>query len=685
MKQLLKKEWREQFKVALIGLVIFTIVLITAVRTGLSPLRTLFQGYGNTIAAAGLQPLVSSSLLVQSAFFCALFGGLLGWLQIQAERHPDLRAFLLHRPMERTTILWSKLLAGLGLYAVGAGLPMAGLVIYVIIPGHVPAPFEWAMVLPLVNIFLLGLLFLVAGMLTGARQARWYGSRIFGLGPAVLTACLMFSVHENWHALVSLALVGALLMVTLWSSFQTGGTYSNQCRSGKVALSLTCVATAYILSGLVIAVLDSLLSTNPPYRYSNYQITKDGQVYQVTQGGGVPAEITDLNGRLLLDKSTGKPVKLADFNRRYPVVFSTGVNFKHSDPNAEYYGLNRNISYFIPWRMSDKVLWYWTRDGRLVGFDGITRLQVGSLGPDGPVVAGAALQRRFDPPETYYYNYFETFNPPRVLASGNTLYLVDVDHQTATPFFTATNQDGIGGFSVNNNALVSEEVLVVTREAIHLIDTKGRTLLSVPYEPAVPAYSQISVYELAGTNYAVEFLPDYQLNIKLGGKLPDQIAWVDKNGGLTRREKLPLLPEYNSDDFVNNCCLLIVSPAPRLGGELVSAHHDHEKYHFDKWDGLSFIPAIFSVLVGWVWGRRYHFTGREQAAWAGFNFVFGIPGLLAFFCVQEWPARETCPHCRKQRLVDREQCEHCGGEFAPPVRNGTEIFESAGAVETTPA
>ena len=203
MKQLLKKEWREQFKVALIGLVIFTIVLITAVRTGLSPLRTLFQGYGNTIAAAGLQPLVSSSLLVQSAFFCALFGGLLGWLQIQAERHPDLRAFLLHRPMERTTILWSKLLAGLGLYAVGAGLPMAGLVIYVIIPGHVPAPFEWAMVLPLVNIFLLGLLFLVAGMLTGARQARWYGSRIFGLGPAVLTACLMFSVMKTgmrWSA-----------------------------------------------------------------------------------------------------------------------------------------------------------------------------------------------------------------------------------------------------------------------------------------------------------------------------------------------------------------------------------------------------------------------------------------------------------------------------------------------------
>jgi len=25
--------------------------------------------------------------------------------------------------------------------------------------------------------------------------------------------------------------------------------------------------------------------------------------------------------------------------------------------------------------------------------------------------------------------------------------------------------------------------------------------------------------------------------------------------------------------------------------------------------------------------------------------------------------------------VDREHCEYCGGEFNPPERNGTEIFE----------
>jgi predicted amidophosphoribosyltransferase len=49
--------------------------------------------------------------------------------------------------------------------------------------------------------------------------------------------------------------------------------------------------------------------------------------------------------------------------------------------------------------------------------------------------------------------------------------------------------------------------------------------------------------------------------------------------------------------------------------------------------------------------------------------------------VEEWPAREACPHCKKFRVVDRERCEHCGAEFAPPEKNGTEVFESLAAVK----
>jgi hypothetical protein len=32
-------------------------------------------------------------------------------------------------------------------------------------------------------------------------------------------------------------------------------------------------------------------------------------------------------------------------------------------------------------------------------------------------------------------------------------------------------------------------------------------------------------------------------------------------------------------------------------------------------------------------------------------------------------------------VVDRGQCEHCGADFAPPEKNGTEIFEPLIAVK----
>ncbi len=87
------------------------------------------------------------------------------------------------------------------------------------------------------------------------------------------------------------------------------------------------------------------------------------------------------------------------------------------------------------------------------------------------------------------------------------------------------------------------------------------------------------------------------------------------------------------------------------------------------------MPAMICVAFGWWLGRRHHFTTKAQAGWGFFHLIFGLPGLLAFLAVQEWPMKESCPKCKKLRAVDREQCEYCGAEFAPPAKTGTEIFE----------
>jgi hypothetical protein len=91
---------------------------------------------------------------------------------------------------------------------------------------------------------------------------------------------------------------------------------------------------------------------------------------------------------------------------------------------------------------------------------------------------------------------------------------------------------------------------------------------------------------------------------------------------------------------------------------------------------LGLAGAVVCVGAGWWLGRRYHFTAGSQLKWAIFHLLTGLPGFLGFLCVQEWPAREPCPNCKKMRLVDREKCEYCGADFAPPAKNGTEIFEA---------
>src|ERR1017187_8185879 len=119
MKALIQKDLRENLKVAVIGLLIFSLLLIQAYQTCLATLTNLITRNMSGQMNA-LQPLLAHSLLIETTFFCGLFGAALGWLQTRNEAHRDLWAFLIHRPITRTGIFWGKTVAGLGLYLFGA-------------------------------------------------------------------------------------------------------------------------------------------------------------------------------------------------------------------------------------------------------------------------------------------------------------------------------------------------------------------------------------------------------------------------------------------------------------------------------------------------------------------------------------------------------------------------------------
>src|ERR1017187_4693524 len=201
MKTLVRKELRENVRLAALGLVVHTLMLV--------------QQYREYVAAPTnmSQPLTNPGILWSAAWFCGIFGAVLGWLQIHNERRPDLWAFLIHRPMTRTGIFLGKVMAGLGLYALVVGLPLLCFIVWARLPGHVAAPFEIAMLRPVAVYVLAGILYYFAGMLADLRQARWYASRVLGVGVAVVVSLLVSLSPALWQSLL-LILIGAAILAT---------------------------------------------------------------------------------------------------------------------------------------------------------------------------------------------------------------------------------------------------------------------------------------------------------------------------------------------------------------------------------------------------------------------------------------------------------------------------------------
>jgi hypothetical protein len=149
---------------------------------------------------------------------------------------------------------------------------------------------------------------------------------------------------------------------------------------------------------------------------------------------------------------------------------------------------------------------------------------------------------------------------------------------------------------------------------------------------------------------------------------------LTKNGEITKREDLPALASPRAPQQGEQIVNAMLPPVAHLIPPLLSGAA--AKYKTD-WHEVQFGfgCSVLCALLGMWLGRRYSFSAKRQATWALFNLCFGVPGLLAFIGVQEWPAREKCDNCGKLRVVSNEKCEHCSSGFPPPKKNGTEIFE----------
>lgn len=681
MKTLIQKELRENFKLAVLGAALFGFLLATVYHQYSKFCASLALGESSGFESPDIAQPLLGDVPKFTMVFGALFAAVLGWFQIHNERHRDLRAFLIHRPASRAEIFGAKAIAGLLLYGAGLGLPLLWIIGMTIIPGHVAAPFEWAMLLPVTACFLSGVLYYFAGMLTSLRQARWYASRGMGLGVAILVSISLFNLPHFGRVMFLILAGGAILATAAWGSFVSGGYYEGQPRAGRGALAICLMFGCFIV---VMGGMALVLSLTPEdfessSQWSQFQMTKDGTLYKLAKPAGKPVQITTLDGKPLEDPHTHQPVTLDAFNRDAAQESSIGVNFDDSAsrPEKHPWPYAYSTSYFRFWRQTHGVLWYWNRNGRLWAYDAASRRFLGSLGPNGftPGVAFGPDRFRLEDPHFGYYNPSYRAS---TLMTDTAVYKLDLDNRTASVLFRPLNNERIGN-AVDISTVKGSDwnyTLIASEKAIQLVKPDGKTVWQMPFEPGYPDYNNVTVSLLETTNaYAVWFKPSYFTNELRHWTLPTRVVWLGADGTVVNRTNLPDLAGAQKWELTLGGQLIrsMIPPSFYFAPSYVDGRR---LFKYFPWEEFRYSTgwAVVCAGIGWYLGRRNYFTFGNQLQWAGFNLLFGLPGLLAFLCLHEWPARELCPNCKRLRFVNRERCEHCDAAFAPPAKNGTEIF-----------
>jgi hypothetical protein len=91
---------------------------------------------------------------------------------------------------------------------------------------------------------------------------------------------------------------------------------------------------------------------------------------------------------------------------------------------------------------------------------------------------------------------------------------------------------------------------------------------------------------------------------------------------------------------------------------------------------MMFIPAV----AAWWYSGRLGLSGRARIIWGVIGSLAGLGTLLGMLAIYPKPVRQRCPHCERQRRIDTETCEFCGGDWPIFQGEGIEIYSSSSEV-----
>jgi hypothetical protein len=695
LRAIVWKELHERLKVTFVCLVI--------VVAG----QFISLGFQRMMSLAGAGTVGSPFTFTFFTLTSALSGLLIGRAQIVHENRGDRWGFLAHRPVRRSTLFFGKALAGVLLYCVATGVPLAFITAWMAAPGHRPLPWDPSMALPGVADMLCGLVYYFAAMLVGMREARWYGSRFLSLGAAIACSGAVLYVSHFWQALAIAAIGVAVVGMAAVATLIGGGRYEPLSRPGRMALGLTVVPGLTLAGTLVIGIISLTMfsrgAARDGIRSTGYAIAGDGSIVQRVQvqrlfsASQQVVAVKDLQGHAIerYQDSVARAKLTAG------VISTPAVSLHPEAPTTlESFGSGYRGTHdlFVQLTSSppapSEVSWYFVRRvGLIAAYENRSARLLGWMGPDGFSMGDSLPSHRFEGP---LRPSTEVFYAQPVLAFPSAVYRVDLRQRVIRKVFAPTPGDTVLGAVTSGDSTLAMSVygprakfdVIATIRSVYVQAADGTAELSEVRDSVTAAYGTVTVSRALLASGTPTFFwysaSDRPFIHGEPGTAAGHITEFGEGNRIVAQVPIPRDTVPTATDKVSAEDVLSASAIPvtwrvarkvylRLSGRRTVSPRIWQRSEVVDWI-VSSIASLIGAALAFLLAQLFAFERNRRLLWTALGFALGPLGVLLMLSLIDWPIREICPACARKRVVTRVRCERCDAPFLPPALDGTEIF-----------
>lgn len=681
MRAVIWKEWRQGIGPAALYLICISFLSVAAITA---------RGADHTA--------LLDNLFTEGGVVFPIVALIFGVAKFTLDSWGDWWALLTHRPVQRSTLFFGKAFAGLSLYLLATAIPLAAALAWISVPSHFQAPFDLRMALPGIVDLFCGAAFFFAGALIVMRDARWYGSRLAGIGVPIFGAFAARVSTEFWQAMlwavVAIVITGAAALGT----FVAGGRYETQPRVFRAATGVSVGAGLLLAMFIANAVPMIFFFISHGMLSRSYKTMPDGTIVLTSQMLGRVLDARDLEGR---------PVQQSQDVEAKRLLLGTGgisLPLRPGD-SGTYRDTSRFFFQMEPSNAAEATTWYYVTRSRLFAdYDNESGDIVGWLGPGGFSSGGKMPARNFEASlssndELRLYSVIHNAATP-LLVSPDAVYRVDLAGRSVERLFAADSGESILGAGQWGNMMRRPDYFAFsTTQRTVVAGADGIVRFSVVRDPEVSTYGAV-VVSRAGSDMVLWYYPAVKGTDRVSAP-PVLVTRLSAEGTFKQRFRLPFQPVLTPPAWGRVFLPWVVTPITAPAAAAISNGRfnwhspdaqlgtSSDAMSGSAWSGaesysqsqlaivwtLCALASLVPTILAYRRGRKYAFTRGRLAIWTALAFVFGPVGFLLMLSLLDWPAHEKCPACARMRVVNRELCEFCGAPFPSPAPDGTEVLD----------